>query len=225
MTITPDDLAVLTEDELAAYEAEVDRLIAVWRIKNLRGQAAIFHDDQHLGEKRRELRAVEHPSVDAEALTKPQPAVVDRLEGNSLFHPLTTPVIEVDAGATRARGLWWSLGVEGLSKFGEHPMAIISVGMVPGTHVKEGGDWRILSGFWQRTTKNEYHAGWVHSMEPTNTRPPLTPEQDRAHLGRFAYRPDEVRQPVPEPPATDTWVQFPDETDDRWMYVSLHDQS
>jgi len=217
---TIDDLAALSDDEFEQYEAEVDRLLAVWQVKNLRGQAAIFHDDQHLGDQRRQLTATDHPGA-SEMLNEPRTAVVDSLEGNALFHPLTTPVVEVDATATKARAVWWSVGVEGLSKFREHPMAIISLGMVPGTHVVEHGEWRILSGTWQRTTKNEYHAGWVHSMEPTNTRPPLTPEQDRAFMGRFAYRKDEVRAAVPEPPTRDTWKDFPDETDDGWLYVNL----
>ena len=218
--ITIEDLAALDDEEFEQYEAEVERLLAVGQVQNLRGQAAIFHDDQHLGEARRELYATGHPGANP-AYTAPRAAVVDSLEGNALFHPLTTPIIEVDQTATRARGVWWSLGLEGLSKHREHPMAIISIGMVPGTHVVEDGEWRILSGVWQRTTKNEYHAGWVHSMEPTNTRPPLTPEQDRAFLGRFAYRKDEVRRAVPEPPARDTWERYPDETDDGWLYEGL----
>jgi hypothetical protein len=221
MTVTADEFAALSDSEFEELEAQVEKLLAIWQIKNLRGQAAIFHDDQHIGEKRRQLNAVKHPSVDLEALARPATAVVDSLEGNSLIHPLTTPVIEVSADCTKARGVWWSFGVEGLSKYREHPMAIISLGMVPGTHVKEDGEWRILSGAWQRTTKNEYHAGWVHSMEPTNTRPPLTPEQDRDFLGKYAYRKDEIRKPAPEPPRKDTWDQFPDDTDSSWMYVNL----
>jgi hypothetical protein len=219
--LSADDLDALDDAELDALEARLDRMLAAWGVANLRGQAAIFHDDQHIGEPRRELNAVDHPAVDAEALrafrAKP---VVDSLEGNTLVHPLATPIIEVDEGATRARAVWWSMGVEGLSKFREHPMALISLGMVPGTHILVEGEWRILAGAWQRTTKNEYHAGWVHSMEPTNARPPLTPEQDRNFLGRFAYRADEVRRPVPEPPRPDTWVTHPDETDDAWLRLN-----
>ena len=56
---------------------------------------------------------------------------MDSLEGNSLIHPLTTPIIEVNDDCTKARAVWWSLGVEGLSKFREKPMALISLGMVP----------------------------------------------------------------------------------------------
>lgn len=219
------DFDGLCGDDLAALEQQAEQLIAVWEIKNLRGQAAIFHDDQHLGEKRRQLFATKHPSVDAAMVTATPKPLVDRLEGNSLFHPLTMPIIEVDESGTRARGVWWSIGVESLSKFGETPMAIFSIGMVPGTHVKEDGEWRILAGVWQRTTKSEYAAGWVHSMELTNARPPLTPEQDRAWLGKFAYRPDEVRQPVPRPPRKDTWRAFPDETDESWKFEGLKNAS
>lgn len=220
--VTLDELELLTEDEWEQLEKEIDRQISVWEIQNLRGQAAIWHDDQHIGEKRRELKALKHPSVDVEAEMKfRNTPVVDSLEGNSLIHPLTTPVIEVDEDNTKARAVWWSLGVEGLSRFRETPMAIISLGMVPGTHVKEDGQWRILRGAWQRTTKNEYHAGWVNSMVPTNTRPPLTPEQDRNMLGKYAYQKDEIRKAVPEPPQKDTWEKFPAETDDRWQFVNL----
>lgn len=62
------------------------------------------------------------------------------------------------------------------------------MGIVPGANVVEDGRWRMLWGAWQRTTKNEYHAGWVDSMIPSNTRPPLSPEENRARLGRFAYK-------------------------------------
>lgn len=219
--ITVDDLEDFSEEELDELDARLQRLLSVWEISNLRGQAAIFHDDQHIGEPRRELQATEHPAVDVDALAAfRRTPVVDSLQGNSLVHPLTTPIIEVDEANARARAVWWSLGVEALSKFREHPMAIISLGMVPGTHVRQHGEWRILSGAWQRTTKSEYRAGWVRSMEPTNTRPPLTPEQDRNWLGRYAYRSEEVRRPVPEPPRPHTWQQFPDETDDGWLTLN-----
>lgn len=222
ITLKAEDLELLDDGELRELEAEVNRLLAVWEVKNLRANSAIWHDDQHIGERRRELHAVKHPSVDAAALRAGRlKAVVDSLEGNSLLHPLATPIIEVSPDATMARGVWWSFGVEGLSKFREQPTAIISFGMVPGTHIVEDGEWRILRGMWQRTTKNEYHAGWVRSMEPTNTRPPVTPEQDRSFLGKYAYQKDEVRKPVPEPPRTGTWVRHPDPTDDSWQYLNL----
>mgnify|MGYP000646421867 FL=1 len=60
-------------------------------------------------------------------------------------------------------------------------------------------------------------------MEPTNTRPPLTPEQDRAMLGKYAYQKDEVRKPAPEPPHDDTWEVWPDETDQSWQFINLEE--
>jgi len=220
--ITAEDLADLDDHELDELEREVERLIAVWQVKNLRGTSVFWFDDQRIGEPRRELHALGHASVDAEALLQfRRTPVVDSLQGNMLVHPLMTPVVEVDERAERARGVWSSLGIEALSKFRETPTAIFSIGFVPGSHVKENGEWRILQGMWQRTTKNEYHAGWVRDMQVTNTRPPLSAEEDRARLGRYAYRPDEVRAAHPEPPRTDTWDEFPDETDDGWQRVNL----
>ena len=218
MTVSPEALDLLTEEAFEALERRVERLLSIWQIKNLRGRAAIDHDDQHIGQKRKELMALEHPSfnVEAEMAFRAKP-VVDNLEGNMLLHPLTTPVIEVDDTNTKARGVWWSIGIEGLSKYREKPMAIVSLGMVPGAHVRQDGEWRILWGAWQRTTKNEYHASWIDDMQVTNTRPPLTREQDRAFMGKYAYQKGEVRQPVPQPPAWDTWQKYPDETDKAWM--------
>lgn len=216
-----EDLELLSEAEFEAVEWEAARLEAIWKIRNLRGNKAIFHDDQHIGEKRRELNALKHPSVDVAGLmefrSKP---VVDSLAGNMLIHTITTPIIEVSGDHTKARGVWWSLGIEGLSKHREKPVAIISIGMVPGVHIVEDGQWKILWGEWQRTTKNEYHAGWVESMLPTNTRPPLTPEQDRQQLGKYAYQKNEVRQAVPQPPGKNTWERYPDETDRGWLTAS-----
>ncbi|MCU6697709.1 hypothetical protein [Laedolimicola ammoniilytica] len=215
---TMEKIDVLTEEELSEIERRTERLMSIWKIQNLRGNAAIFHDDQHIGEQRRELNALKHPSVDVEGLMAfRQKAVVDSLTGNMLVHPLTTPVIEVDENNRRARSVWWSMGVEGLSKHREEPVAIVSLGMVPGVEIVEDGAWKILWGVWQRTTKNEYHAGWVKSMIPTNTRPELTPEEDRAGFGRYAYQENEVRQAIPQPPKKDTWEKYPDEMDKTWL--------
>ena len=222
MKFTMEEIELLSDEEFLEAERTADRLMAVWEVKNLRGRAAVFHDDQHIGQPRKELKAMDHPSFDREAeISFRMKPVVDSLEGNMLIHPLTTPVIEVNEDCTKARGTWWSIGIEGLSKFRETPMAILSLGMVPGTHVKMNGEWRILAGNWQRTTKNEYHAGWVEDMQPTNTRPPLTKEEDRNFLGKYAYMKNEVRKASPAPPSENTFEEFPDETDPSWQYKDL----
>jgi len=165
-------LSGLTDEAFAELEARVEKMLSVWEIKNLRGQAATFHDDQHIGEPRRELKALKHPSFDVEGeMAFRAKAVVDSLEGNSLIHPLTTPIIEVDETCTKARAVWWSLGVEGLSKFREQPLAIISLGMVPGTHVKEDGNGKSSPAHGrglQRT--NIIRAGYTAWSQPTQDR-------------------------------------------------------
>lgn len=217
-----EDLDLLSEEEFERLEQMLDRQIAIIECSNLAGTNSILWDDQHIGQKRRELQALDHPSVDKEAvLAFRRKAVVDSLEGNMLVHALTGSVIEVDADNTRARASFWSFGHEGLSKFREKPMAIFSLGVFNDAFIKTDGEWKILYAGWQRTTKNEYHKGWARDMQPTNTRPPMTPEEDRAMLGRFAYQPDEIRQPVPEPPRRDTWTAFPDEADREWVNVNI----
>lgn len=217
-----EDFDLLSDEEFEELELEVGRLTSCWMVSNMRGGSAIYWDDQRIGEKRHEYMALKHPSVNVEAeMAFRNKPVVDSLEGNSLIHPLTTPVIVVDRTNTKCRSVWRSIGVEGLSKFREKPMAIISLGSVPGANVVEDGEWKRLWGAWLRLTKNEYHAGWVESMEPTNTRPPLTPEQDRAMLGKYAYQKDEVRKPAPEPPHDDTWEVWPDETEQSWQFINL----
>ena len=96
------EIDTLADEEFAKLEQRVEKLLSVWEIKNLRGQAATFHDDQHIGEKRRELHALKHPSFDVEGeMAFRAKAVVDSLAGNSLIHPLTTPIIEVNDECTR----------------------------------------------------------------------------------------------------------------------------
>lgn len=113
---------MLTEEKLCALERQTARLMDAWEVQNLRGSAAVFWDDQRIGESRRELMALKHPSVDAEKeLAFRSKPVVDSLEGNSLVHLLTTPAIVADKEAKRARSTFWSLGVESLSKYREPP--------------------------------------------------------------------------------------------------------
>lgn len=220
---TYEDLSLLTDDEFDALESEIDRLMSVWEIKNLRATLMLFHDDQHIGEPRRQLMAVEHPDFDSAGLKAfEEKPVVDSLEGNMLIHPCTTPIIEVDEKHTVARGLWWSFGMEALSRYRETPLAMISLGMLPTICTRQSdGEWRLFLRGWQRTTKTDLHKGWIADMQPTNCRPPLTKEQDQNGAGKFAYYKDRIRKPVPEPPMPDTFDRFPGELSEAWLYCSL----
>lgn len=224
---TYDDLRDLPDDVFEEIEREVDRLMSVWEVKNLRAELMLFHDDQHIGEPRRQLMATNHPAFDVEELisfeTKP---VVDSLEGNMLIHPCTTPILEIDGAHKVCRGLWWSFGMESLSKHREKPLAMISLGMMPTIALRQDdGEWRLFLRGWQRTAKTDMHKGWVDDMQPTNCRPPLTREQDQAGAGKYAYYKDRIRMPTPEPPHKDTFQQFPGEINEDWLYCSLHEKS
>ncbi len=218
-----EDLLELSEEELSLIEAEVDTLISVWQVKNLRAELMLFHDDQHIGEPRRQLMAVEHPKFDLEALRIFESTpVVDNLEGNMLIHPCTTPVIEIDKERKVARGLWWSFGMEALSKYREKPLAMISLGILPTIAIRnEDGEWRLFLRGWQRTTKTDLHKGWVEDMQPTNCRPPLTKEQDLKGAGKYAYFKDRVRKHVPIPPMPDTFEKFPGDISEEWLHWGL----
>ena len=92
--LTIEDFDLLTDEEFERLELEVGRLTSCWMVSNMRGGSAIYWDDQRIGEKRHEYMALKHPSVNVEAeMAFRNKAVVDYLEGNSLIHPLTTPVI------------------------------------------------------------------------------------------------------------------------------------
>lgn len=223
---TYEDLELLSDREFEEIEAEVDKLISVWEIKNLRATLMLFHDDQHIGEPRRQLMAVSHPKFDLEGLkmfeTKP---VVDSLEGNMLIHPCTTPIVEIDETHKTARGLWWSFGMESLSRYREKPLAMISLGMLPTICLREpDGEWRLFLRGWQRTTKTDLHKGWIEDMQTTNCRPALTKEQDQQGAGKYAYYKDRARKVVPMPPMEDTFQKFPGELNEDWLYCRLGDR-
>lgn len=211
-------MSAIESEGFEKLEARLGRLEDCVEIQNLRGTFYRFHDDQHVGERRRELYADKHPCVDIEGIKKAREvALVDSLEGNTLIHPLMTPVVEVDEKGRNSRAVFTSLGYEGLSIHCEEPMAIWSTGLIPGAHVKQDGEWRILYGEWQRTIKADMEKGWVKDMQKSNCRPPLSELEDRNYLGKYAYQKDEIRKPVPQPPQKDTYVKFPCDTDKGWI--------
>ena len=64
------ELRGLPPDKLADWERRLDLQLSVWEIRNLRGIFYRYHDDQHIGQKRRELYADEHPGVDMKAIRR-----------------------------------------------------------------------------------------------------------------------------------------------------------
>ena len=224
MEICREEINAIPEEELDAFELELDKLLGAYSCINLIGIGTWYHDDQHPGELQRNIDA-KKPGEDRPFLVRTaDKVVIDSLEGNSLMQPRHTNVIEISADGTRGRALNTGYGYEALSKFRETPMGIWSVGIVPWEFIYEDGEWRRYSGGWQRVIKANIEKGWVRDMQHTTTRPPLTPEEDMAFLGKYAYRKERVRKPLPAPPEKDTFEQFPELGDDGWKYKYIPEE-
>ncbi|MBQ8307053.1 MAG: hypothetical protein IJX90_12655 [Blautia sp.] len=213
-----EEIAAIPEEELDSFELELDRLLGAYDCLNMIGIGTWYHDDQHPGELQKNYDAAKPGEERPAFIRTPDKVVIDSLEGNTLMQPRHTPVIQVSEDGTKARALTIGFGYEALAKFRETPMAIYSVGIVPGEFVKEDGEWRTVSGGWQRVIKADMEKSWIYDMQHTNTRPPLTPEEDANFLGRYAYKKDRARKPLPAPPEPDTFKKYPDLGDDSWKY-------
>ena len=218
MEILREEIEAIPDEELDAFELELDRLLGAYACINMIGIGTWYHDDQHPGELQKNYDAAKPGEERPAFIRTPDKVVIDSLEGNTLMQPRHTFVVEVSEDAAKARALSTGFGYEALSKFREEPMAIYSVGIVPGEFVFEDGEWRTVSGGWQRVIKTDREKGWVYDMQHTNTRPPLTPEEDANFLGKYAYKKDRKRVPVPAPPEKDSFVRYPEIGDDTWKY-------
>ena len=218
MEILREEIAAIPAEELDAFELELDRLLGAYACLNIIGIGTWYHDDQHPGELQKNYDA-RRPGEERPAFIRvPDKVVIDSLEGNSLMQPRHTNVIQVSPDGTKARALNTGFGYEALSKYRETPMAIYSVGIVPWEFVHEEGEWRRVSGGWQRVIKANQEKGWIYDMQHTNTRPPLSDEEDANFLGKYAYRKDRARKPLPAPPEPDTFERFPELGDDGWKF-------
>ena len=219
-----EEIAAIPEEELDAFELELDRLLGAYDCINIIGIGTWYHDDQHPGELQKNYDAAK-PGEERPAFIRiPDKVVIDSLEGNSLMQPRHTNIIQVSADGTRARALNTGFGYEALSKYRETPMAIYSVGIVPWEFVKQDGEWRRFSGGWQRVIKANQEKGWVYDMQHTNTRPPLSDEEDANFLGKYAYHRDRARKPLPAPPDPDSFERYPELGDDTWKYKYIPEE-
>ena len=219
-----EEIAAIPEKELEGFELELDRLLGAYECINIIGIGTWYHDDQHPGELQKNYDVSKPGEERPDFIRIPDKVVIDSLEGNTLMQPRHTNVIQVSEDGTKARALNTGFGYEALSKYRETPMAIYSVGIVPWEFMKEDGEWRRFSGGWQRVIKTNIEKGWVYDMQHTNTRPPLTPEEDANFLGKYAYKKDRARKPLPAPPDPDTFIKYPKLGDDSWKYKYIPEE-
>lgn len=127
------------------------------------------------------------------------------LPGMMPLHMLTTPVIEVEPGGLRARGMWQTIGCNSFPA-DAGMKAVWQQGAYDNIYVKEEGQWRILRMRWLANFRTSFDKGWVE--EPLYHLAPLDwdrfPPEHRPDLpgsGAFeSYDPKAVRQRAPAPP-------------------------
>lgn len=99
----------------------------------------VYYDDTN-----RQMQAAE-----LERLSKANPAIQNvpenRYIGNFVFHPLTTPIIEVAEDGQSAKGVWYTPGVILAAGDGKTPMGIWIWERYGVDFVKEDDQWRILN--------------------------------------------------------------------------------
>ena len=218
MTALMEELMCLSEEDLDTLEKALDIELAAYECEKIYNIGTWYHDDQHPGELQKNYN-IGKPGEERPAMIRtPDHVVIDSLEGNTLMQPRHTPVIEVDKECTRCRILATGFGYEALAKYREEPMAIYSVGIVPGVFMLQDNEWRQVSGGWTRVVKADMTKSWIYDMQHTNCRPPLSPEEDASFLGKYAYKKDRARKPFPAPPEKDTFEKFPEINDEGWKY-------
>jgi hypothetical protein len=238
MNIDFSELDSLSEAEFCKLEIAVDKLLAVWHIKSAIANDDNWHDDQRIGQKRRKggwprtylsgsglSKLPVPPPPPPPATSGPQLPPIEALEGNALIHGSATWIFEFNDDATMVRILYWTFGIEGLSQEREKPAAVVSMMRCATTMARVNGTWQTCgSSIFSRTTKNDNPKDWVHHMRPTATRPPMSYEDDLKRIGKYAYRPFEIRACVPAAPERDTWQEYPDFRDAGWAMAYLSDQ-
>ncbi len=121
--------------------------------------------------------------------------------GHLAIHMAVNPVIEIDAGGTRARGLWHSHGycsfaVEGAFK------QFLCLGKYDMEYVKEDGLWKILTFAYRQTFMCPYEKGWAEEPVAASLAgsPDNLPDRPATHYLPYSrYRRNIFEPPPPEP--------------------------
>jgi hypothetical protein len=142
-------------------EARIARLEAFRDICNVQGRYNHYLATGQLADKAHELFAMKTPGLKAEMADSglwEGPEAVGKLFqhlgtkynmlGALFVHALLTPVLEVNADATRARGMWNSLGMNTYVANSGSLDAMWQLGKYDNTFVKEDGRWKILEFRW-----------------------------------------------------------------------------
>ena len=203
------------KDQVAELACAKDQL-DIWKLQSL------YSHLYHIG-RRREIPALFAQKTPGVTLEMEDSGVYEGLESitrfwNTVFddseigaghlavHMAVNPVIEIDAGRTRAKGLWHSHGycsfpVEGVFK------QFLCLGKYDMEYVKEDGQWKILGFAYRQAFMCPYEKGWAEEPVAASLAgsPHNLPDKPTTYYLPYSrYRRNIFEPPPPKPYADES---------------------
>jgi hypothetical protein len=124
--------------------------------------------------------------------------------GHLAVHMSVNPVIEIDAGRTRARGLWHSHGYCSLP-IEDKLKQFLCLGKYDMEYVKENGQWKILTFAYRQTFMCPYERGWMEEPVAASIagHHENIPDKPTTHYMPYSRYRINVFQPPPPQPYTE----------------------
>jgi len=208
---------VTIQKQINKMQHEIERLQAYVEIQNLVGRYEVIHTPA-TERQSPTLFALKQPDVSVEiamwgkftGAEKVRKMYREAEEGKpmpgSMFeHHLCTPIIQVAADGTTAKGLWFSPGHETTPDEKGNLIPHWCWGKFGADFIKEDGQWKIWHYHWYDTFMCPYDKSWVETRQPAIGEL-RHPDADLPPTSRSTYFKDLVRQPIPEyPEPYETW--------------------
>ncbi|OFW56439.1 MAG: hypothetical protein A2133_11435 [Actinobacteria bacterium RBG_16_64_13] len=121
--------------------------------------------------------------------------------GHLAIHMTVNPLIEIDRGRTKARGLWHSHGYCSLLEGGALKQ-FLCLGKYDMEYVKEDGQWKILKFAYRQAFMCPYEKGWVDEPVAASIAgsPDNIPDKPTTYYMPYSrYRKNVMEPPPPEP--------------------------
>ena len=192
------------------FEARLRRLESHRDLCNLQGRYNHYMQTGQLKDKLAELFAFEHPGCKAEMADSGVWEGADgvmrlfrhlgtkySMPGALMVHQLTTPVVEVDADDTHARGMWNSFGTNTYVDESGALTAMWQLGKYDQRFVRVGRRWKFLEFRWHVVFRTPFHEGWVRQPIVEGLHEAGFPAVGDRHR---PYRPDAADNTFPPPP-------------------------
>jgi len=197
----------------SSFESRIARLEDYRDICNLQGRYNHYMQTGQMKEKLPELFALDHPEVKAEmadsGLWTGGDGVVRLFQhlgtkytmpGALMAHLLLTPVVEVSADRSRARGMWNSFGTNTYINDAGELEAMWQLGKYDITFCRQDGRWKYLEFKWYVVFRTPYHEGWVKRPIVEGLHEAGFPEISQFHTPYDPNKPENHFPPAPPEP-------------------------